>query len=110
MRYQHSRSGLIRLIISMLGGTVLGGFLGFASAQDRPPGQLDFQCLDDCAGRGYDAEHCNKICWIVDPAAGRAGEVTDWICMTDCADRGGGYAEGMPERYRLPLALPLQPC
>jgi len=100
MRDQERRSRLIRLIFSVISGAVLGGFLGFASAQDRPPGQLDTACLQDCAAQGQDSEFCNRLCWVANPAQSRPAEVTDWICMADCGDRGGRYAD-CKQRCRL---------
>ena len=82
-------SSLIRLAFLVFGGVFLGAFLGFASAQDGQPGQLDTACAARCTGNGYDAEFCGQVCWIPDPAVAAKGDGLDWKCMTGCRERGG---------------------
>jgi hypothetical protein len=80
---------LIRIGISIFAGAVLGGFLGFASAQDGTPGQLDTACHANCTANGYDPGFCSQVCWVPDPAVAAKGGPLDWTCMTSCRQRGG---------------------
>lgn len=73
-----------RLAAAALAGSILGGSLGFASAQDRTAGSLDSQCAAECTSHGYEAEYCNQVCWIPDPDMAARGSAIDWNCMTDC--------------------------
>jgi hypothetical protein len=84
-----SHSPLIRLVFPILVGVLLGGFLGFASAQDVSQGQLDTDCHGRCTANGYDAEFCGQVCWIPDPVMAAKGDDLDWKCMTGCRERGG---------------------
>lgn len=65
-------------------------------AQERPPGTADSACARDCAGLGHSVEYCGRVCWIPERPRSAPEEVTDWSCMTVCADRGGKYAECKP--------------
>ena len=67
MTYAISLSGACRILIAAVGGALLGGFLGLATAQDRPPGQLDTACASDCVARGLEAGFCSRACWVPDP-------------------------------------------
>lgn len=69
-------------------------------AQQRPPGQLNTVCAADCAARGYDAEYCGRVCWVPAPGQTPPGEYTDWVCMTECRNRGGKYSECKPRCRR----------
>jgi hypothetical protein len=82
-------SSFIQLVFPVLGGVLLGGFLGFASAQDGTPGQLDTACASLCTANGYDAEFCGQVCWVPDPQYAAKGDGVDWKCMTGCRERGG---------------------
>ncbi len=79
----------LRFSVALFAGAILGGFLGLASAQDRTPGQLDTACVSRCTANGYEAEFCDRVCWLPDPAIAAKAEPIDWICMTDCLERGG---------------------
>jgi hypothetical protein len=91
----YARSCLVasRLLIAAVCGAGIGGFFAFASAQDRPPGALDLDCSRHCAANGYDAEFCGQVCWIPGPEIAANGEPIDWICMTDCRERGGNHKD-----------------
>lgn len=78
------RSFAVRLAAAILAGGALGGFLGFASAQDRSAGSLDTECAAECTSHGYATEYCSQVCWIPDPAMAARGSSIDWNCMTDC--------------------------
>jgi hypothetical protein len=67
-----------------------------AQAQERPIGRADDSCAAACNARGYDADYCGRVCWIPDRPRTPPDEVTDWTCMTACAERGGKYAECKP--------------
>lgn len=84
-----------RVLVAATCGSILGGFLAFASAQVSSPGQVDTACASNCTAHGYDAEFCNQVCWIPDPATAAKGENLDWKCMTACRERGGGAEECM---------------
>lgn len=90
MTYAFSFSAAYRFLLAAACGAILGGFLGFASAQDNSPGQLDTACHARCTGNGYEAGFCNEVCWIPDPAMSAKGDGLDWKCMTACRERGGG--------------------
>lgn len=75
--------------MAALAGGVLGGFLGFASAQDEVSGQLDPDCAAKCGANGYDSEFCGQVCWAPDPAKSAVADNLDWKCMTGCRERGG---------------------
>lgn len=89
MTFLKSSSSLIRLAFPVFGGVLLGGFLGFASAQDGVSGQLDTACAARCTANGYDAEFCGQVCWVPDPASAAADENLDWKCINACGQRGG---------------------
>jgi hypothetical protein len=78
-----------RLVVAILAGGAIGGFLGFAAAQDRSAGALDTQCAAECTSHGYAAEYCNQVCWIPDPNMAARGSSIDWKCMTDCRAADG---------------------
>lgn len=68
---------------------LLGATMGLALAQDRRAGQLDVACASNCTAHGYESEFCGRVCWLPDPAIAAKAEPIDWICMTDCLERGG---------------------
>lgn len=82
-------SCFLRSSLTVVIAAVLGGFLGFAFAQDDTPGQLDTACAARCSANGYDAEFCGQVCWIPDPQYAAKGDGLDWKCMTGCRERGG---------------------
>jgi len=81
----------LHFVISILAGAALGASLGItlALAQERAPGQLDIACASNCTAHGYDEEFCSQVCWIPDPEMAAKAVPVDWICMTECLDRGG---------------------
>ena len=81
----------IHFVTAIVSSVVLGASLGasLALAQVRRSGQLDFDCSSRCSANGYDAEFCNRVCWLPDPTIAAKAEPLDWICMTDCLERGG---------------------
>lgn len=85
------QSGRARLSIAL--AALFGAYIGIALAEDRPPGQLNPVCAAECAERGYDAEFCGRVCWIPTPSQVAPGEFTDWVCMTDCRNRGGKFSD-----------------
>lgn len=89
MKYLAQHPDRLRFSVALLAGAILGGFLGFASAQDGTPGQLDTACAARCTGNGYDAGFCGQVCWIPDPAMAAKADGLDWKCMTGCRERGG---------------------
>jgi hypothetical protein len=78
--------------------TITGGcgLIVSVQAQEQLPGQPDIVCASNCASLGYAAEYCAKVCRVPERPRVPAGEVTDWSCMTACAQRGGKYAECKP--------------
>ena len=88
MAHATTHAFALRLAVAVLVGSVLGGFLGFASAQDRTAGSLDTKCAAECTSHGYEAEYCNQVCWIPDPAMAARGSRTDWKCMSECSALG----------------------
>ncbi len=90
------RSSLIRLVFSAVAGAILGGFLGLASAQDRPPGQLDMACAARCAKDGGDGEFCGQVCWVPDPEMAAKAYAVDYPCYRSCRDRAGKVEDCLP--------------
>ena len=84
----HSAAPAKRLIPFAI-AAVLGATMGLALAQDRRTGQLDVACASNCTAHGYEPEFCDRVCWLPDPAIAAKAEPIDWICMTDCLERGG---------------------
>jgi hypothetical protein len=82
-------------VIAILSSVALGASLGatLALAQVRPTGQLDLDCANRCTAHGYDTEFCGKVCWLPDPTIAAQAVPIDWICMTDCLDRGGKFTD-----------------
>lgn len=78
--------------------TISGAFASIVivQAQELLPGQPDYSCTSSCTANGYAAEYCAKVCRVPERPRVPVGEVTDWSCMTACADRGGKYAECKP--------------
>lgn len=78
-----------RGLLAALCGATLGGFLAFASAQESQDGWLNADCADRCAANGYEAEFCQSVCWVPNPAAVAEGDNLDWKCFEACVKRGG---------------------
>lgn len=89
------RSSLIRLVFPVLAGAFLGGFLGFASAQEGVGGRLDPQCAARCAANGNETAFCAQVCWAPDPEVAARNEPVDWRCYSSCRERGGRAADCM---------------
>lgn len=89
MKYLSQHADRLRFPVALLAGAILGGFLGFASAQEGTSGQLDTACNARCTANGYDAEFCGQVCWVPDRAEGAEGDRLDWKCFETCARRGG---------------------
>lgn len=83
------RYPLIRFGFSALVGAMLGCFLGLASAQERPPGQLDASCAAQCREHDYDEEFCTLACWVPDPQVAVPNEPIHWKCFSTCCENGG---------------------
>ncbi len=75
---------------------VMGGTLGAATAQDRPPGQLDGACAAQCLANGNDAEFCDLVCWVPDPAVAARREPVHWKCYSTCRENGGRPGDCLP--------------
>lgn len=78
---------------------ILAGLIGAAPgarAQERPPGQLDANCVADCGLLDYASDYCDRVCWVPERPRGKPDEVTDWSCMTACSEQGGRYGECKP--------------
>ncbi|MGH8222469.1 MAG: hypothetical protein ACREQZ_05800 [Woeseiaceae bacterium] len=84
-----ARKPLIHRLIVVLSSAALGAFLGYASAQDTAAGRLDPDCAGRCTANGYEAEFCQSVCWVPDPAEAAEGDRLDWKCFEACAQRGG---------------------
>ena len=78
-----------RVLLAATCGAILGGFLGFASAQEGASGQLDTACLGRCSANGYEAEFCGVVCLVPDPTRAGKSENLDWNCVKGCRERGG---------------------
>lgn len=89
MRNLSQLSDHLRIPVALFAGAILGGFLGFAAAQDGAPGRLDTDCVGRCTANGYDTAFCGQVCWVPDPASSAKSEGLDWNCMTGCRERGG---------------------
>ncbi len=84
------RSAFVRQCsVAILGGTILGGYLGFASAQDTVSGFLNTDCAGRCTAAGYEGEFCQSVCWVPDAAEAAEGDRLDWKCFEGCTQRGG---------------------
>lgn len=90
----------LRFPVALFAGAILGGFLGFASAQDGAPGQLDTACAARCTANGYEAAFCGQVCWIPDPGMVAKGEGLDWNCTTACRNQGGKLSDCLPRCQR----------
>jgi hypothetical protein len=77
-----------RYAVAILAGGLLGGYLGFASAQE-PTGWLDNNCFGTCTANGYDKEFCSQVCWVPDPAKSAEADNVDWKCFESCYKNGG---------------------
>jgi hypothetical protein len=84
-----SSTARARRLIPFAIAALLGATIGLALAQDRRAGQLDVACASNCTAHGYEPEFCGRVCWLPDPAIAAKAEPLDWICMTDCLERGG---------------------
>jgi hypothetical protein len=69
---------------------------GASGAESASPGAMDLACVNECSARAYEPEFCNRVCRVPPPPRGRFDEVTDWTCMSTCAQRGGKYGECKP--------------
>jgi hypothetical protein len=88
MAHAIHRGFAARAAASICAGALLGGFLGFASAQDGASGWLDGECAKTCAALGYDAKFCSEVCWVQDPAKVAEADNLDWKCVGTCGERG----------------------
>ena len=82
-----------RRLIPFVMAALLGATMGLALAQDRRAGQLDVACATNCTAHGYEPEFCGRVCWLPDPAIAARAEPVEWICMTDCLERGGKFED-----------------
>lgn len=87
----HSR--FLPLLIATL---VFAAISNVASAQERPPGQLDLQCASDCSATGHDGEYCNQVCWVAEPPRRPIDEFVDGYCLAACRERGGTHSQCRP--------------
>jgi hypothetical protein len=76
-------------VAAVLAGGLLGGFLGFASAQENTSGWLNAECAGRCAANGYNTEFCQSVCWVPDQAEAAEADRLDWKCFEACGKRGG---------------------
>jgi hypothetical protein len=89
MPHANSRDFALRCAVAVFAGSLLGGFLGLASAQQDSSGWLNADCAGRCTTAGYDCEFCQSVCWVPDPAKAAEIEGLDWQCFEGCAQRGG---------------------
>lgn len=76
-------------VAAVLVGGLLGGYLGFASAQDTTSGWINSDCVKICSANGYEAEFCGDVCWVPDAAKAAEADNLDWKCMEACGEHGG---------------------
>lgn len=93
MAHATHRVFAIRAAAAVLAGSLLGGVLGLASAQQDTRGSLDTDCAGRCSAAGYDGEFCQSVCWVPDPASAAETDRLDWQCFERCAKRGGKARE-----------------
>jgi hypothetical protein len=85
-----------RYTAAVVAGVSLGGFLGFAAAQDPSAGSLNPECAARCAANGNDAAYCGEVCWVPNPEIAARSYPVDWDCYTACRERNGRPADCMP--------------
>ena len=85
-----------RYVCAILLGGVLGGILGFASAQDTASGSLDPVCAAHCAANGNEAAFCGQVCWVLNADVAARSYPVNWDCYTSCRERGGRPRDCMP--------------
>jgi hypothetical protein len=78
-----------RFIAIVLISMLVGAALGVATAQTRPPGQLDRNCTAQCLESGNDAAFCDLACWVPDPQVAARSEPVHWKCFSTCRESGG---------------------
>lgn len=85
-----------RFLIAIAAATLFGAAMGVASAQDRPPGQLDAACTSQCLANGNDGEFCDLVCWVPDQQVAARSEPVHWKCYAACRENGGKPEECLP--------------
>jgi hypothetical protein len=80
----------------ILAGAIGGAAAGIATAQDRPPGQLDATCASQCLENGNEAVFCEQVCWVPDPEVAARSQPVHWPCFASCRERGGKPEECLP--------------
>ena len=98
VREMHIIPLIRRVVVTLLIGFGLG--FGVAQAQVQPLGQIDTDCTSRCAAHGYDAEFCDRACWVPDPQVPGEQEQTDWPCVAVCLYRGGEFDDCKPRCKR----------
>ena len=89
MAHAKSRALACRCVVAVLAGSLLGGFLGLASAQQDTSGWLNTDCAGRCTAAGYEGAFCQSVCWVPDAAEAAEGDRLDWKCFEACGKRGG---------------------
>jgi hypothetical protein len=85
-----------RFFAAVAAAVLMGGALGAATAQERPPGQLDSACAAHCVESGKDTQYCGRACWVPDPDVAARGAPLDWKCYSTCRDSGGKSKDCLP--------------
>lgn len=89
----------VPLIITASLGLLSCG-VGTVLAQETAVAPRDQTCEADCQRRGYDGEFCGRACQVPQASLIPADEVTDWICLTACRERGGRLLDCLPQCRR----------
>jgi hypothetical protein len=81
---------LVRALILVVLAGAAGVGPGVAWGQSAEP--ADPVCAADCTARGYEGEHCARVCELPD-ASGPPLPATDLRCARACRDRGGSAGD-----------------
>ena len=81
---------LVRALILVVLAGAPGLWAGAAWGQSAEP--ADLVCAANCTARGYEGEHCARVCELPD-ASGPPLPATDLRCARSCRDRGGSAGD-----------------